>query len=417
MAAARPKGQEGGLGKDVKLRDAIDAAERGIGASFAGQPGLEASIRDTLGQTYYYLDDLDLAIIQYQRALAMRRQVMGPDHSDTIESMNNLAMAYLDTGRIADALPLLEEAVQRSRTKLGPFHSVTMVSMGNLAHAYGAAGRLADALPLHEETLERLEAQLGPDHMHTLTGLNNLANAYRSAGRLADALPLLEKTLERLRRTVGPSHPTTLLSMINLALAYDDAGRFDDAIPLHKEALKSSETQLGLDKPDTLWAMDSLARAYEHARRFDEAVPIRQEALKRRQAKLGSDDPETLAAMNNLGRLYLDVKPAQAEPLLRQSMAIHDQKIPDDWSTFETRSLLGASLIGQEKYTEAERLLLESYEGLATRAAKIPSISRKCVSEALERIVQLYDDWGKKLEAEEWRKKLRSPTSSIPPQP
>ncbi len=28
---------------------------------------------------------------------------------------------------------------------------LTLVSMGNLAHAYGDAGRLADALPIHEE--------------------------------------------------------------------------------------------------------------------------------------------------------------------------------------------------------------------------------------------------------------------------
>ena len=280
MAAARPEGQEGGLGKDVKLRAAVDAAERGIRTSFAEQPALEASIRDTLGQTYYYLGEPTLAIQQYQQALAWRRQVLGPDHPDTLGSMNNLGMAYLDTGRLAEALPLFEEAMKRCQAKLSPNDPLTLVSMGNLAHAYGDAGRLADALPIHEETLKRLEAQLGPDHMHTLTELNNLANVYRSAGRLAEALPLFEQTLERLRRTVGPSHPTTLLSMINLALAYGDAGRLADAIPLHKEALKSSETQLGLDNPDTLYSMDGLAMAYEKARQFADAVPLRQEALK-----------------------------------------------------------------------------------------------------------------------------------------
>ena len=69
LAAARPLGQEGGLGKGVTLRAAIDAAERGIGGSFAGQPSVEASIRDTLGQSYYYEGATDLAIRQYERAL------------------------------------------------------------------------------------------------------------------------------------------------------------------------------------------------------------------------------------------------------------------------------------------------------------------------------------------------------------
>jgi serine/threonine protein kinase len=408
MAAARPEGQQGGLGKDVKLRAAVDAAERGIGTSFAGQPAVEASIRNTLGETYYYLGEPALAIHQYQQALATLRQVLGPDHPDTLGSMNNLALAYLETGRLGEAIRLLEDALKSCQAKLDRDNPLTMVTMGNLAHAYGDAGRIADALPIHEETLKRLEAQLGPDHMHTLTELNNLANAYRSAGRSAEALPLFEQTLERLRRTVGPSHPTTLLAMINLALAYRDAGRIVDAIPLHEEAVKLSKTQLGLDHPDTLYAMDGLAMAYEQAHRFADAVPLRQETLKRRRDKLGSDDPGTLESMNSLARVYLDVKPTEAEPLLRQSLETHDKKMPDDWSTFETRSLLGASLMSQKKYAEAEPLLIQGYEGLTARAANIPAKSQKCVTEALGRVVQLYDDWGKKDQAQQWRKKLQS---------
>ncbi len=181
--------------------------------------------------------------------------------------------------------------------------------------------------------------------------------------------------------------------------------------------MKLSETQLGPDHPDTLYAMDGLAMAYEQARRFSDAVPLRQETLKRRRAKLGADDPGTLASMNNLARAYLDVKPTGGRVALRQSLAIHDKKLPDDWTTFETRSLLGASLISQKKYAEAEPLLIQGYEGLATRAAKIPAKSQKVVPEALARIVQLYDDWGKKDQAEEWRKKLPSSSAALPPKP
>ena len=69
LAAARPEGQEGGLGKGVTLRAAIDAAERAIGESFAGQPSVDATIRDSLGQSYYYEGATNLAIHQYERAL------------------------------------------------------------------------------------------------------------------------------------------------------------------------------------------------------------------------------------------------------------------------------------------------------------------------------------------------------------
>src|SRR5262249_62210304 len=74
LAAGRPKGSEGGgLGKDATLRQAIVAAESGIGESFRKQPLVEASIRDVLGRTYYLLGDSPRALSQYERALNLRR--------------------------------------------------------------------------------------------------------------------------------------------------------------------------------------------------------------------------------------------------------------------------------------------------------------------------------------------------------
>ena len=48
--------------------------------------------------------------------------------------------------------------------------------------------------------------------------------------------------------------------------------------------------------------------------------------------------------------------------------------MPEEWETFHTQSLLGAALLGQEKYTDAEPLLLAGYDGLTEREAKIPAL-------------------------------------------
>jgi serine/threonine protein kinase/tetratricopeptide (TPR) repeat protein len=415
MAAARPEGQEGGLGREVPLRAAIDAAERGIGESFASQPALEASIRDTLGQTYYYVGLMDKAIRQYERALALRRKALGPDNAETIGSVNNLAMAFLDSGRVAEALALLEPALKNCEAALAADDALTLVTMGNLAHAYDEAARMADALPLHRETLKRLEDKHGPDDMMTLTELNNLATAYRSAGRLAEALPLYEQTLERLQRTVGANHPNTLLSMNNLALAYVDAGRAADAIPLHEEARKRSEIQLGSDHPDTLFAIECVARAYEKAGRGADAVFQLQEALKRRQAKLGREHPETLLSMNDLAGAYLSTgKFSEAERTIRECLSLRERLLPADWTRYHTMSQLGAALAGLKKFAEAEPLLVQGYEGLQARAAAIPPKRQQHLAEAAARIVPFYEAWGIKEKGEQWRAKLTAAGQSKP---
>jgi eukaryotic-like serine/threonine-protein kinase len=69
-------------------------------------------------------------------------------------------------------------------------------------------------------------------------------------------------------------------------------------------------------------------------------------------------------------------------------------------------SQLGAALAGQKRLAEAEPLLIKGYDGLNERQPKIPVPARKFVIEAGERLISLYEAWGKKEKAAEWKAKL-----------
>jgi hypothetical protein len=56
--------------------------------------------------------------------------------------------------------------------------------------------------------------------------------------------------------------------------------------------------------------------------------------------------------------------------------------------------------------TPDEPLLLAGYEGMKEREAKIPAQAKVRLTEALERLVQLYEATDQKEKADEWRKKL-----------
>ena len=64
--------------------------------------------------------------------------------------------------------------------------------------------------------------------------------------------------------------------------------------------------------------------------------------------------------------------------------------MPGDWRVFISRSLLGACLLGQEKYAEAELWLISGYEGLKQREATMPAHGKPYLQEALQRLVELY---------------------------
>ena len=99
---------------------------------------------------------------------------------------------------------------------------------------------------------------------------------------------------------------------------------------------------------------------------------------------------------------------ADAEPALSECLAIRKAAQPDAWATFHTESMLGASLLGQNKLDEAEPLLLAGHMGMKQREATIPPRDRARLTEAIERLVQLYEETGQKDDAAKWRKILEA---------
>ena len=99
-------------------------------------------------------------------------------------------------------------------------------------------------------------------------------------------------------------------------------------------------------------------------------------------------------------------KPAEAEALARECLAILEKKLPDDWQSFDARSALGGGLLAQKRYAEAEPLLLSGYEGLKQRREKIPAEHKPRLKQAVERLVSFYEGTGRPEQAAEWKKKL-----------
>jgi protoporphyrinogen oxidase len=98
----------------------------------------------------------------------------------------------------------------------------------------------------------------------------------------------------------------------------------------------------------------------------------------------------------------------EAEPLLCECLAIREKAKPDDWMTFNTRSMLGGALLAQNKLAEAEPLLLDGYKGMKDREVAIPPQGKVRIAEALDRLVQLYVANGDAAEAAAWRSKLEA---------
>jgi serine/threonine protein kinase/Tfp pilus assembly protein PilF len=406
LAAARPKGQEGGLGKDATIRAALDGAEHDITKAFAGQPLTEAAIRYTLGRSYWHLTEMKLCQEQMERALALRSEALGPDHVDVASTLNSLANVHWELGEYAKAEPLHERALRIRQQRLGPSHPDVAQSLHNLGLVYLRVGEYAKAEPAFRRSVEIVEEKLSPNHPKVAHYVQNLGNLYTAKGDYAKAEPLLIRSLRIREEKLGPDHPDVADSLGGLAVVYRGMGQYEKAEALLQRSLKMQEELLGSDNAATAYNFGLLADVYRDMGRFDKAEPLYRRSLQIRQSKLGQEHPESMACLAELGNcLFRQGKGPDAEALLRDCLARRQQKEPGLWTTFEAQALLGGAQVSQAKYKDAEPLLLEGYQGMKEREAKIPAPQRRRLADTLVQIVQLYDAWGKSDQAALWRQK------------
>jgi tetratricopeptide (TPR) repeat protein/tRNA A-37 threonylcarbamoyl transferase component Bud32 len=324
FAAARPQGQEGGLGHDVTLRRAMQAALPYVENSFADRPLIEARLRRTMAASFLSLGEHKIAVEQAEAALALYEKHRGPDHVDALQTMVLLGACYLDLDRNDDAVALHERALALAKRKLGPDHATTLATMSQLAMSYADVGRHEEALNLHEQQLALSKARGDPDDHDTLVSMANLANSYDGVGRQEDALRLREETLALMKAKLGPDHPNTLKAMSNLVTSYAAANRHAEALKLRGEALALRKAKLGDDHPDTLTDMILLAQDYAGLSRHAEALELYEAALAGTRRKMGPADPRTLRILANLARTYHAVgRFPDAEAASEQVLATH----------------------------------------------------------------------------------------------
>ena len=209
-----------------------------------------------------------------EETLTLRKAKLGPDHPDTLASMNNLASEYVITGRHAMPSSSSKRRCALLKAKLGPDHPDTLLYMNNLAISYDDLGRHAEALELYEETMALMKTKLGPDHRATLSCRSWLSRSYASAGQHADAARITEESLSLRKAKFGADHPDTLGTMSSLANYYAAFGRHGEALKLREELLAIQKAKLGPDHADTLSTMNSVLSSYEALgqEKLDEAI-------------------------------------------------------------------------------------------------------------------------------------------------
>ncbi len=152
-----------------------------------------------------------------QRALATYEKLLGAEHLDTAQSLNNLALLYIREGKFKQAEALYRGTLAIFVLVLGAEHPDTAQSFNNLALLYAREGKYEQAEPLYQHALTIYEKRLGAEHPDTAQSLNNLALLYAREGKYEQAEPLLQRALAIDEKLLGAEHLNTRTVQANYA--------------------------------------------------------------------------------------------------------------------------------------------------------------------------------------------------------
>lgn len=317
ISAARPEGLEQGLGRDVKLRDAMLASISTISKEFENKPLIEARIRMTIGQSFHYLGDRAVAQEQLERAYQIYLKHAGIENEQTLLSLLGLANVHDHNDQYQKALDQRLQAYEIAVRKFGVEHHVTQMAMNNLGASYHRMNRYDDALTLSEEVLKLAQAKFPASNAFTMLCMANLAYEYATMGKVDQSLQLFDETLRLQTAHLGPTHPNTLDTKSNLAMTLVQLMQQEKALPLFKEILEGRTVKQGEDHPSTLQSMRQLAYCYNSQGQYDQAAIVLKKSLPLHEKRFGNSDTRTLECLWMLIATLFDGKQSnEAMPLI-----------------------------------------------------------------------------------------------------
>src|SRR5690606_29751335 len=99
-----------------------------------------------------------------------------------VTALKEQGRALLKAGNYAQAIPIYERAVAAASRTHGAKDQKTDILVNELAMAYFNQGRLAEAAANYQRVLQNTEVRNGPQHTEVATCLGNLAAVYDDWG-------------------------------------------------------------------------------------------------------------------------------------------------------------------------------------------------------------------------------------------
>jgi eukaryotic-like serine/threonine-protein kinase len=382
-------------GKNLKLADVLNEASKKITTELKGQPQIEAEVRSTIGQTYENLGMYDDAIYQLGRSLQLMDSLFGENNKETAIGYNYLAMAYDYKGNLDTAKYLYKKSIKLLRQLNDkPKLEEALNDYGTLQlDLYDLNG----AKKTFEEALKLSLKVFGKESRETAVDINNLAFVLDDQSDLDSAKLYYNEAIIIDTKLFGDTSVDLANNLNNLAFVYREKGNYNTAESLFISAYNIRKKILGDDHPDVAVNKLNVGSSYYYLKDYSKAEQLINEAINTWKGKVNNDHYYFANAYAWLGKIQnAEGRYKTAYSNLTKSLQIR-KKIYDDKNSLivSTKTEMGRSLLGQNKFSDAEKILLDDYNQIKD----IKDFDVEIKKNLLSTLADLYTKWGKINEA------------------
>lgn len=302
-------------------------------------------------------------------SLSWKQSHLGLDHERTFRTRMLRANLISRAGDYRTSFHVYRELLADSRRVLGDEHPDTLQCLNNVVNSLvRLQRRYGEAENLIEELIASSRRVFGPHHTQTLRALEHKAVMMRGLGRLEESEQIWRQLLTTRSELFGGSHPDTLTSRGGLSLVLAKRGRYEEAERLMRRAVADGPTVYGsIDHPDHLANLGNLANLLMNRGHHAAALEVYEQLVEGYQRRFGGLHPGTLSARG--GRAYCllelgDLEPAESE--LREVVFLgRVVRGPDHPATINALANLGLVLAAAGENAEAEACFCECFETAA----------------------------------------------------
>ena len=397
-------------GEELTAREILDRAAIRIEKELAGQPQVQATLMDAMGQVYQGLAFYRESAALLEKSYSLRRRELGENDPETLASKQALAWTQLDQGEPLKALRHFEEVVdaEEDRDPRGVALANAHLGLGetldwlgrrqeSIPHkelALRLLGEAAKVDPKKESELAAAELSLGQSlagdlqldrarefyrraevRQRRIFGDGSLEVAMtlfrrgeveRFASSYREALRLFEEAGQIQNLLLDPEHPSVLANLENQGVCLAYLGEASRSIPIYEDAIAKKRRRLGQYHPEVAISVARLAEAHGVHGNLQQALALHAEALAIRRQAFGPLHQLVAISLSDHADVLLALgRTDEADKECREALALQQQLAENE--TGRGQLCVGKVAMARKDYSSAAEAFAIAYKIRAAR--------------------------------------------------